>query len=123
MNLEKRNIIVAVILSIITFGLYGLYWQIKITDEAHELSESETTASGGMAVLFTICTFGLYFFYWVYKITKELNDAKAIREMDYDESAPTFYLILTLVGFGIVSIILMQLSINDIIEEEFGDDE
>ena len=123
MDIEKRSIPVAIILSIVTFGLYGLYWQMKLTDETHELSQKKSTASGGMAVLYTIITLGIYFFYWIYKMTEEINRAKSAREMPFDDNAPFFFLVLTLFGFGFIPFILLQSSINDILDEDFGDDE
>ncbi len=121
MNLDKRNIAVSIILSLVTFGIYGLYWQMKMTDETHELSDRQTTASGGLVVLYTICTFGIYFFYWIYKMFEEINQAKDSRDMQYDENAPIFFLVLSLLGFGFVPVILLQSSINDIIENDFGE--
>ena len=37
--MKERNIAVAIILSIITCGIYGIYWFIMITNEAKSLIE------------------------------------------------------------------------------------
>ena len=51
--MKKRNVATCIILSIFTFGIYGIYWFVKLTDDSNEIGTSQT-ASGGMAVLFTI---------------------------------------------------------------------
>ena len=73
---KQRNIALCVIFSIITFGIYGIYWFICLTNDANELAPEEATASGGMAILFTIITCGIYSIYWVYKQGKKIDAAK-----------------------------------------------
>ena len=36
-GIEERNIAIAVILSIVTCGLYGIYWMIKLNDEVNQI--------------------------------------------------------------------------------------
>lgn len=67
-NWEKRSIPVSIILSIVTCGLYGLYWYYKLTNDTHQAVGRKTTASGGRAILFTIITCGIYSIYWAYKM-------------------------------------------------------
>ena len=52
--MTQRNIGVCIILSIITCGIYGLYWFVVMTDDLKQLSGDTQTASGGMALIFTI---------------------------------------------------------------------
>ena len=42
--IQKRNIGLAILYSIITCGLYGMYWFVKITDEAIESAKSKEVA-------------------------------------------------------------------------------
>ena len=49
MFIEKRSIPKAIIYSIITCGIYAIYWMYKLTGEAHELAGEQTTATGGMS--------------------------------------------------------------------------
>ena len=37
-QIQPRNIALCIILSIITFGIYGIYWMIKINDEVNTLA-------------------------------------------------------------------------------------
>ncbi len=61
--IQKRSIGLAIIFSILTCGIYSIYWFIKLTDEASYLS-GDDSMSGGKAFLLTIVTCGIYFFFW-----------------------------------------------------------
>ena len=63
------------------------------------------TAIGGMAILLSFVTFGIYGIYWNYKLGKKLT------------GSGTLYLILSLIGLGIVNYILGQSEINKYIEK------
>lgn len=108
---EKRNIAVAIILSIVTFGIYDLIWFVKMTNEVNSVTENENDTSGGMALFLTIITFGLYGFYWAYKMGEKLDDYE-----EKHESRALLYLLLEIFGLGIVTFILIQDSLNSIIE-------
>lgn len=114
--MQKRSIVKAVIYSFITCGLYGCYWFIKLTDEAHEAAGRQTTASGGMALLFSIVTCGIYMFFWMYKMGETLTEAKQRRGMHADGNDGLMYLIFTFAGLAIVSEALIQSTLNDIID-------
>ena len=70
--MKKRNIALAIVFTIITFGIYGIYWFVCLTNDSNRMNSAEATASGGMAVLFTIITFGIYSFYCAYKLWKKV---------------------------------------------------
>lgn len=38
MGIEQRNIGLCIVLSIVTCGIYGIYWFIKLTDEVNVLA-------------------------------------------------------------------------------------
>ena len=113
--MQKRSIVKAVIFSLITCGIYGCYWFVKLTDEAHEAAGRQTTASGLMALLFSLVTCGIYLLYWMYKMGETVNEAKHRRGMHADGNDPILYLFLTFVGLGIVSEALIQSALNDIV--------
>ena len=51
--MKKRNPALCIIFSIITFGIYGIYWFIKINNDANELANPPKKTSGGVAFLLT----------------------------------------------------------------------
>ncbi len=109
--LEKRSVAVAVILSLITCGIYGIYWFIKLNDEVNELAADKDAPSGGVAFLLSLITCGIYQLYWMYKMGDKLDNVFA-KKGESSQSRGILYLILSLFGFGIVSYALMQDSIN-----------
>lgn len=115
-GVEKRDVAKAVIFSIITCGIYAIYWMIKITDEIHALAGEQNTASGGMAFVFSLITCGIYGCYWMYKMGEGVNMAQQKRGMTVENNASIMYIVLTVCGFGIVSYALMQSSVNKIID-------
>ena len=106
----KREIVLAVILSIITCGIYGLYWFACLTNDANKVS-GENTPSGGMAILLTLVTCGIYSFYWNYKMGQKLYNAGKMHNKEINDNS-VIYLICSLVGFSIVSYCLIQNDLN-----------
>lgn len=109
--IEKRNIATAIILSIITCGIYGIVWFIKLNDEINLVSNHSEDMSGGMAFLLTLVTCGIYSYVWCYKMGEKLDEVAANKGMPV-QSRSIVYLVLSLFGLGIVSYCLMQDSLN-----------
>ena len=122
MKIQFRNIAVCIVLSIVTCGIYGLYWIAKLNDDTNAVSQEPNPTSGGMVVLLTIVTCGIYGFYWTYKQGEKLDRAYSMRGMPTGNRA-TLYLILMIatyfVGFtSIVAYALMQDSLNKLPEAQ-----
>ena len=109
--IKQRNVAVAILLTIITCGLYGIYWFIKLNDEINAVANDSGATSGGVAFLFSIITCGIYTFVWMYKMGEKLDSAYTAKGMP-SGSRGILYLVLTLFGLGIVSYALMQDSLN-----------
>ena len=77
--MKKRNIALCIIFSIITFGIYGLYWFVHITNDVNTLANPEKKTSGGVALLLTIITCNIYGIYWAYKMGGLLDKAQTDR--------------------------------------------
>ena len=109
----KRNIGLCIVLSIITCGIYGIYWFVVLANDTNVASgHAQDGTSGGVAFLLTLVTCGIYGFYWAYKQGEKLNEAKAMRNMPADSNAGIIYLILQIFGLGIVAYALMQNELN-----------
>ena len=107
MEIKNRSIPLCVILTIVTLGIYGLYWFVKLTNETNALAPEHKTTSGGMAILFSILTLGIYTIYWNYKLGCKVDAIKGS-----DSSSGVLYLILGLVGLGIAGECLAQNELN-----------
>lgn len=109
---KQRSIAVCIILSIVTCGIYGIYWFVCLNDDANTVSGTEGT-TGIVALLLTLVTCGIYGFYWMYKQGEKIDNAKNSRGMASSNSG-ILYLILCIFGLGIVSYALMQNELNQL---------
>lgn len=108
--ISKRDIVVAIILTFITCGIYGIYWFIVMTDDVNSLSD-EKMASGGTAFLYSILTCGIYTFYWNYKVGQKMGEVgKKYNKPINDNSV--LYLVLSIFGLGLVNYCLIQSDLN-----------
>ena len=112
--MKRREIVVCIILSLVTCGIYQLYWMAKIADDTNYVAQEPNGTSGGTVVLLTIITCGIYGLYWFYKQGEKLNRAKAMRGLSYDNSISIIYLLLGIFTSGIGTIINLCLMQNDL---------
>lgn len=106
-GIKERSIVTAILLSIITCGIYSIYWFVCLTNEMNKASGRENDTTGGMAFLFTLVTCGIYSYFWAYKMGEK-------RDMIANEKASSniLYLVLSLFGLGIVVYGLLQDTLN-----------
>ena len=71
--LEKRNIAVEIILSIVTCGIYAIVWFIRLTNDVKSAAGDEKFQSGGVAFLLTLITCGIYGIIWMISINDDVN--------------------------------------------------
>jgi hypothetical protein len=108
--IQQRSIASAIILTLITCGIYGIYWFIVLTDDVGKLS-GDSTFTGGKHFLLTLLTCGIWSFIWAYQIGKHVGEVQRHRgQMVSDNSA--LYVILTIFGLGIITHALVQLDVN-----------
>lgn len=108
---ENRSIALAIILSIITCGIYGLFWYAFMTNDANKVSGEYDSTSGGLTILYSLLTCGLYKIYWSYKVGKQLYNAGSNYGKDISDNS-ILYLILSLFGLSIISDALIQNDLN-----------
>lgn len=107
-GIMPRSIVVAIVLTIVTCGIYGIYWMIKLNDEINQLSGEYQATSGVMVFLFGIITCGIYYWYWQYKMGQRCDRINRVP----NGSSGILYLVLAFFGLGIVGYCLMQDTIN-----------
>lgn len=110
---EEKNLVMNIILSLVTCGLYGLYWFVTLTEDAKEFSKDEQMQSGGLALVLTIVTCGIYGFYWAYKMGKMIEQGQKNYGLNAKDNS-ILYIVLQLFGLGIVGYCLMQNDLNEI---------
>ena len=116
--MQNRSIALGVILTIITCGIYGIYWQyvvFKAIDDAQCPSRPET--SPGITVLLSIVTCGIYGIYAFYKVGRATPELFRAYGKDYAPAGDPaiLYLVLAFFGYGIINLCLVQNDINTIV--------
>lgn len=111
--MKQRDIAISIILSIVTCGIYSIYWFIVLTDDIIAASE-ENFNSGAICFILTIVTCGIYGIYWAYKMGQFIQTAKQKHNMPLGSDMSVGYLIIELLHFNIINLALMQNEINHI---------
>ena len=106
--LTKRSIASCIILSLVTCGIYSIFWWINLHNDFAKANNEN--ANGGMVVLLSIVTCGIYALVWTYQMGKNIEKAGGKNE-------GVLYLILTLFGLGIIAFALMQSQENDLCDK------
>jgi hypothetical protein len=109
--MKQRSIGMCILLTIVTCGIYGLYWFVCITDDTNELADERDLAGGGMALLLTIITCNIYGWYWAYKMGDKVDTIKSRNGMNSSNSGILF-VVLQFLGLGIINYALAQDCIN-----------
>lgn len=117
---KSKNVALCIVLSVITCGIYAIYWLITLANNVNLAAKRPNGTSGGMVLLLNIVTCGIYGWFWLYKSGEALD---LVRK---DHGEPTgslgiLYLVLGILGLGIISYALMQSELNkyatDVISE------
>ena len=97
-----RNVVVCILLSIITCGIYGIYWMYNLNQYACYAAPQEWNTDGLLVILFSILTCGIYGIYWNYKM------GKAYARINGGSDNSLLFILLSLFGFSIVNINMAQ---------------
>lgn len=108
-QIKNRNIALCIIFTLITCGIYGIYWMIVLNDDAKELAGEPYATSGGMVFLFTLITCGIYGLFWEYKMGQRVDKIKG----NSNGSSGILYLLLSIFGLSIIAFALAQDTINN----------
>ena len=107
MNIKNRNIVTAIILTIITCGIYGIYWAVCLAREA--VSVKDPADDGVLEIVLMILLPFLGFFL----AEKKFNEGCQARGIPHNDNS-ILYLVLGLFGLSIVNCCMMQNDLNKI---------
>ncbi len=111
-TIEQRDLVKAIVFSILTCGIYSIYWFIVLTDEVNRLSGHENDVSGGLSFLLTLVTCGIYAYFWAYTMGNKVDEINGTKN-----STSIIYLVLELFGLNIVNLALMQDTVNKTVDQ------
>lgn len=112
----KRSLVVGILLSIITCGIYGLYWQYKQMATLNAWM-SRNEYSFWLWFFLSIITCGIFGIYYEYKMANGINTVQADNDLVFDSSLPVICVLLAIFGFGIASLAVQQYQINRLYEQ------
>lgn len=96
---RRKEFAYYVLFSILTCGIYGLYFRYQLNKEINQMTGPEPgQISPGVAIVLMIVTCGIYEFYWVYQMglrIDRLSDANGIAR----EDSASGYLLWDLTSF------------------------
>lgn len=104
--MKKRSIILALLFSIITCGLYYIYWFVSLTNGSNKLAPKHATAGGVLALLLNFITGGIYLLYWFFRMGQKAG------EMNNINSEGALYVLLGIFTFSFVPMCLGQSAMN-----------
>ena len=110
-QIEERNIVVYLLLTLVTCGIFGIYWMIVILKDIATTSGEDINP--WMVILLSIITCGIYGIYFSYQMGKYMVKAGENYNVKIEDNS-ILYLILTIFGFGIVTYCLVQNDLNTI---------
>lgn len=111
--ISRRSVAFSIILSLITCGLYTIYWFIVLTNDVGNLS-GDYRFTGGKHFLLTLITCGIWSYIWAYQAGKHVADAQRQRGQIASDNS-VLYVILTFFGLGIVTYALVQSDVNKLV--------
>lgn len=105
------------LLSILTCGIYGIYFWWVIIDDANTLTKDgvEEIPAYWKGVLFTFLTCGIYAFIWYYKIAENQRLNGEVYKVSISESGMLYVILMVFSGLtcGITSIVMSYLIIKN----------
>lgn len=110
--IQKRSVATCIILSIVTCGIYGLYWVYCLQEDIRTATGDASLPSGGMVILLSLVTCGIYSLYWMFITGQRIDDLRVQRGMAASNLG-LIYLLLSVFGFSIVSYALAQNELNN----------
>lgn len=109
MQIKSRNIVTAIILSLVTCGIYGIYWAVCLAREAVSVKDPNDNA------LLEIVLFIFLPFIGFFLAEQKFSEGCAAKGIPHKDNS-ILYLVLGLVGLGIVNYCMLQNDLNKIAE-------
>lgn len=116
----NRSLLVYIILSICTFGIYHLFFVASATRDANIICRGDGRHTPGVFVYMILCLFtcGLYHLVWIYLVAERLSEACVDYKLPYCERGLTlvlWHVIGSLIFIGpLVSIYLLMKNLNEL---------
>ncbi len=111
----ERSIALCIIFTILTCGLYSLYWIYVLNEDISDLAGEKPSMNGVLVILLSILTCGIFGFYWCYKMGAKLVQAQQMNGFPAASDTPLICLLLSIFQLGIISLAILQDGVNTIV--------
>ncbi len=111
----NRNVALSIIFSIITCGIYGIYWFIMLTDEWNEKHVRDGDASGGFSFVISLITCGIYGIYWAYKLGEKIDEFRYYNGSHQGRDYNLIFVLLQIFGFNVIVLAIAQNEMNKLV--------
>ncbi len=101
--IQKRDVVMVYVLTIITFGIYGIYWSVKTKDELNSLGGDIPTA---WLLIIPIASL-----YWLYKYSEAYST-----KLKKDNNGVLWFIVFWLIG--IIMPAIVQSDLNKIADKK-----
>ena len=113
--LNERSIGVCILLSIITFGIYGIYWLYLLVKNTHSIQKNTTSCTGEMLCLIFVPFYSIYWWY-----TRGEKVKQRFAEHNYNAlGSGMSYLVLAILRLDVVCMAIMQNDFNSLKSETY----
>lgn len=107
MEIKQRNLVTCILLTLVTCGIYGIYWVVMLAREAVSVKDPQDSAILEIVLMLFLPFLG------VFLVEKKFAEGCAAKGIPHTDNS-ILYLILGLVGLGIVSICMLQNDLNKV---------
>lgn len=111
---KEKSIGLCVVLSLVTCGIYSIYWLYTIAHDLNDLCESQNKEKGaepGLVVVLSIVTCGIYLLYYLWKAGKMVSSlTRSNGQHPSDDSI--VLMVLSILQLSLVSYCILQSHIN-----------
>ena len=106
-----RSIALGIIFSLLTCGIYSLYWQYKQMKTLNGWL-GRTDYRFGLWLLLSFVTCGIYSLYYEYKMAVGINKIQVTNGLPVSDYLAVICVLLAFFGIGIASLAIQQWEIN-----------
>lgn len=111
---KEKSIGLCVVLSLVTCGIYSIYWLYTIAHDLNDLCESQNQEKGaepGLVVVLSIVTCGIYLLYYLWKAGKMVSSLTRINGHHPSDDSIVL-MVLSILQLSLVSYCILQSHIN-----------
>lgn len=107
MDIKQRNLVTCILLSLITCGIYSIYWVIMLAKEAVSVKDPADNAVLEIVLMLFLPFLGIFL------TEKKFAEGCAARGIAHSDNS-VIYLILGIFGLNIVGLCMLQNDLNKI---------